>query len=110
MMEELLALVKELESSHAAARDEWQVKLLQAETQARKLAKALEVCLNALEDVEYQCSSTDGLSCPWCESDYWVWSQRLGRNALRHEDGCQRQEAIATAARALLGLAEAGHE
>ena len=100
----------ELESAHAAARDEWQVKLIEAETQARKLAKALEVCLNALEDVEYQCSSTDRRSCPWCQSDDWVWSQRLGRNALRHEDGCQRQEAIATAARALLGLAEAGHE
>ena len=42
----------ELESAHAAARDEWQVKLIEAETQARKLAKALEVCLDALEDVE----------------------------------------------------------
>ena len=82
--------------------------LLQAETQARKLAKALEVCLNALEDVEYQCSSTD--TCPWCYSDTWEWSPRLGHSALRHKDGCQRQEAIATAARALLGLAEAGHE
>jgi hypothetical protein len=93
--------VKELESSHAAARDEWQVKLIEAEMRARKLADALETCMNALEDVEYQCSSTD--KCPWCQSDSWEWCNRRRRNALRHKDDCQRQRAIDVAAKALDG-------